>query len=131
MLARSQTSVDAVKIIGSYIRNVYLFWSLNCTIPLVNPSCQVLTTIWKQHQQQLGSNLSHTEKTSRPPTPRVIRLEDNWSPLCHVSPRSCTLSPLRMMCMCNMPISMREFESAGVFRGGQGGSTCLSLTPFI
>lgn len=68
---------------------------------------------------------SLTQKMSRPPTPWVIWLEDNWSPLCHVSPHSCTLSPMRIMCMCNMPIFMRAFETAGVFWRGRGGSTCL------
>ncbi len=77
-------------------------------------------------------------KMIAPPTPRVICLQDNWSPLRHVSPCSCTHSPLRMMCMCIGPCAclhlwvcvcalacLCEFESSRGLGGGSGGSTCL------
>lgn len=75
----------------------------------------IVATIWKQRRQQLGSNLSH-KKMSRPPTAEsfVWRIIGLLFAMFHLT---AVLSPLRMMCMCNMPISLREFESAGVFSG--------------
>lgn len=89
----------------------------------------IVVTIWKQRRQQLGSNLSH-KKMSRPPTARVICQEDNWSPLCHVSPRSCTLSFENDVYVqyAHLPAGVRVCRG---LLGGRGGSTWLSLSPFI